>query len=231
MELTLVNNLEDRDNTGEWNQPRKPNTTNLHLHGMHVSGRAPGDDIRIIVPPRGSYSYKYEIPEDHMPGHHWYRPAPTLTPSTRRRRRLLDGVGVRVSNRSTEELHTGTTRTTTAAPRCRTAVACTVRSRSTTQSSSSRPRSRLCPWSTSRSSTCLSPRSRTFGPPSTSKRRRARSTRHCCRRSPSTKAGSSCSSTAGHNRPSRWRRISGTASGLVTPAFTSPSGPYSESYL
>ena len=39
VELTLVNNLEDRDNTGEWNQPRKPNTTNLHLHGMHVSGR------------------------------------------------------------------------------------------------------------------------------------------------------------------------------------------------
>ena len=43
VELTLINNLEDRDNTGEWNQPRKPNTTNLHLHGMHVSGRAPAD--------------------------------------------------------------------------------------------------------------------------------------------------------------------------------------------
>ena len=74
VELTLINNLEDRDNTGEWNQPRKPNTTNLHLHGMHVSGRAPGDDITIIVPPRGHYSYSYEIPEDHMPGHHWYHP-------------------------------------------------------------------------------------------------------------------------------------------------------------
>mmetsp|Transcript_3437 Transcript_3437/g.10644 ORF Transcript_3437/g.10644 Transcript_3437/m.10644 type:complete len:623 (-) Transcript_3437:138-2006(-) len=74
VELTLVNNLLGFDNTGTWNTPRKLNTTNLHLHGMHISGKYPGDDIRIIVPPQGTQKYEYEIPEDHLPGHHWYHP-------------------------------------------------------------------------------------------------------------------------------------------------------------
>lgn len=49
-------------------------TTNLHTHGLHISGEAPGDDIFTVVEPGASYSYTYHIPDDHMGGTFWYHP-------------------------------------------------------------------------------------------------------------------------------------------------------------
>ena len=46
------------------------NVTNLHLHGVHVSPDE--DNILIPVPPGGSHTYTYHIPEDHPAGTYFY---------------------------------------------------------------------------------------------------------------------------------------------------------------
>jgi len=75
LKVRLVNSLEDVDNEERHhNVFHKPNTTNLHTHGLHVSSAAPGDDIFVHVGPRESYDYEYEIPPDHMGGTHFYHP-------------------------------------------------------------------------------------------------------------------------------------------------------------
>jgi len=55
--------------------------TNLHTHGLHVSskGRRDGldystDDVFAEVAPGESETFKFEIPDFHMPGTHWYHP-------------------------------------------------------------------------------------------------------------------------------------------------------------
>ncbi|KAG5192416.1 Cupredoxin [Tribonema minus] len=49
--------------------------TNLHLHGMHVSGEDPADDVVTVqVPPGGDHYYSYRIPCDHASGTHLYHP-------------------------------------------------------------------------------------------------------------------------------------------------------------
>jgi len=50
------------------------NTTNLHVHGLHVSSRQPEDDVLIEIEGGQSFEYKFIIHKDHMPGHHWYHP-------------------------------------------------------------------------------------------------------------------------------------------------------------
>ena len=48
---------------------------NLHTHGLHVSPRAPGDDVvNTWVDPGKKHQYIYNIPDDHMGGTHWYHP-------------------------------------------------------------------------------------------------------------------------------------------------------------
>jgi len=77
MEISLVNCLEDpvgHDGPAAHNMYKTPNVTNLHLHGMHISGMAPGDDILAKTPPRSVYHYTYVIDENHMPGMAWYHP-------------------------------------------------------------------------------------------------------------------------------------------------------------
>lgn len=52
-----------------------PNTTNLHLHGLHVSPRAPADDVLgTVVGPSQSTQYLYRILADHSPGTYWAHP-------------------------------------------------------------------------------------------------------------------------------------------------------------
>jgi len=46
-------------------------TTNLHTHGMHISGESPGDNIFITVAPSAVNTYTYVIPADHMGGTFW----------------------------------------------------------------------------------------------------------------------------------------------------------------
>eukprot|EP01064_Diplonema_japonicum_P013239 TRINITY_DN20744_c0_g1_i1.p1 TRINITY_DN20744_c0_g1~~TRINITY_DN20744_c0_g1_i1.p1 ORF type:complete len:533 (+),score=79.93 TRINITY_DN20744_c0_g1_i1:67-1665(+) len=71
--ITVANNLES-DADGTMDSFRMPNTTNLHLHGLHVSPVLPGDDVTVSIPPGSKRTYEYVIPEDHAPGLHWYHP-------------------------------------------------------------------------------------------------------------------------------------------------------------
>ncbi|PPB49557.1 copper oxidase [Arthrobacter pityocampae] len=49
-------------------------TTNLHVHGLHVSPEGNGDNVFVAVDPGGTFDYAYELPEDHPPGVYWYHP-------------------------------------------------------------------------------------------------------------------------------------------------------------
>ena len=48
--------------------------TNVHTHGLHISGEEPADSVFVEVGPKCSGIYNYSIPEDHMPGTYWYHP-------------------------------------------------------------------------------------------------------------------------------------------------------------
>ncbi|HSJ74442.1 MAG TPA: multicopper oxidase domain-containing protein, partial [Miltoncostaeaceae bacterium] len=48
--------------------------TNLHVHGMHVSPKSPGDNVYLNIPTGSSYQYRYPVPRDHVPGMYWYHP-------------------------------------------------------------------------------------------------------------------------------------------------------------
>lgn len=51
---------------------KDPNATNIHTHGLHISGESPGDDVeRVFEGGRGG-DYVWEIPADHMGGTYWY---------------------------------------------------------------------------------------------------------------------------------------------------------------
>lgn len=49
-------------------------TTNLHVHGLHVSPEGNGDNIFVSVEAGGTFDYEYRLPEDHPPGVYWYHP-------------------------------------------------------------------------------------------------------------------------------------------------------------
>lgn len=76
LNINLYNDLgeEPTDTSGDHNQFRQPNHTNIHTHGLHVSSEAPADDIFTLLAPGESYSYTYQIPSWHMGGSHWYHP-------------------------------------------------------------------------------------------------------------------------------------------------------------
>ncbi len=48
------------------------NISNLHTHGLHISGESPGDDVTRFF--EGGYGgdFVYDIPADHMGGTFWY---------------------------------------------------------------------------------------------------------------------------------------------------------------
>lgn len=52
----------------DMNGLRHPNTTNIHLHGLHISSARPGDDMSISIAPGESFAYVYDIPGDHAGG-------------------------------------------------------------------------------------------------------------------------------------------------------------------
>ena len=77
LEIELINCLHPPLGlTGEeaLNRFSNPNTTNLHTHGPHISGEDPGDNIFRTVEPQEVEHYKYDFPDNHMPGTHWYHP-------------------------------------------------------------------------------------------------------------------------------------------------------------
>jgi len=60
------------------------NTTNLHVHGLHVDPGPPGDDVLLEIHPGGTYDFVFELPKDiampdgtivnHPAGTYWYHP-------------------------------------------------------------------------------------------------------------------------------------------------------------
>ena len=48
--------------------------TNLHVHGLHVSPQANGDNVFVEVRPGEAFDYSYRLPPDHPPGVYWYHP-------------------------------------------------------------------------------------------------------------------------------------------------------------
>ena len=51
---------------------KDPNVSNMHTHGLHISGESPGDDVtRSFEGGRGG-DFVYDIPGDHMGGTYWY---------------------------------------------------------------------------------------------------------------------------------------------------------------
>lgn len=73
--LTLKNNMGGESlGTDNYNSFRLPNTTSLHLHGMHISGGRPGDEVNVVVEPGQEHQYYYEINPNHSPGTNWYHP-------------------------------------------------------------------------------------------------------------------------------------------------------------
>jgi FtsP/CotA-like multicopper oxidase with cupredoxin domain len=54
------------------NDLKDPNITNIHTHGLHVSGESPADDITRLINGGFCGDYVYEVPDDHMGGTLWY---------------------------------------------------------------------------------------------------------------------------------------------------------------
>ncbi|MDH3706498.1 MAG: multicopper oxidase domain-containing protein [Acidimicrobiia bacterium] len=51
---------------------KDPNITNLHTHGLHISGEGSGDDVTRMFEGGFGGDYVYDIPSDHMGGTYWY---------------------------------------------------------------------------------------------------------------------------------------------------------------
>jgi hypothetical protein len=56
------------------NVNHEPNSTNLHTHGIHVSGAGNSDNVFTVIPPGKSLTYSYAIPSNHMGGTFFYHP-------------------------------------------------------------------------------------------------------------------------------------------------------------
>lgn len=73
--LTLKNTLpDDGEPSPVHNAFKDPNITNIHTHGLHVSGETPADDVIRVINGQHCGDYVYEIPADHMGGTLWYHP-------------------------------------------------------------------------------------------------------------------------------------------------------------
>ena len=68
LQLTVHNAMsaEQVDTSGLHNEMKSFDTTNIHTHGLHISGTAPADDIFLAIAPGESYTHTYPIPADHM---------------------------------------------------------------------------------------------------------------------------------------------------------------------
>lgn len=58
----------------DMNTPHHFNTTNNHVHGLHVSPSGNSDNIFVKVEPGDTFLYEYQIPADHPAGTYWYHP-------------------------------------------------------------------------------------------------------------------------------------------------------------
>ena len=70
--LRFANLLDYELPSTDENTFKDPNITNLHTHGLHISGESPGDDVLRVFEGGFGGDYVYDIPGDHMGGSYWY---------------------------------------------------------------------------------------------------------------------------------------------------------------
>ena len=74
LQITFFNQLPDEGTPYKHNQYSAPAESNLHFHGLFVSGELPSDDTSVVVGPGESFQYTIQIPKQHLPGTHWLHP-------------------------------------------------------------------------------------------------------------------------------------------------------------
>ena len=70
--LRFKNTLPYQPLVEDHNVFKDPNVTNVHTHGLHISGESPGDDVTRFFEGGFGGDYVYEIPGNHMGGTYWY---------------------------------------------------------------------------------------------------------------------------------------------------------------
>ena len=70
--LQFRNTLPYEEPSAEHNVFKDPNITNVHTHGVHISGESPGDDVTRFFEGGFGGDFVYDIPADHMGGSYWY---------------------------------------------------------------------------------------------------------------------------------------------------------------
>ena len=70
--LRFRNTLPYQPLVQEHNVFKDPNVTNVHTHGVHISGETPADDVTRFFEGGFGGDYVYDIPADHMGGTYWY---------------------------------------------------------------------------------------------------------------------------------------------------------------
>lgn len=70
--LKFRNKLPYEPKSTEHNVFKDPNVSNLHTHGLHISGETPSDDVTRSFEGSAGGDFVYDIPADHMGGSFWY---------------------------------------------------------------------------------------------------------------------------------------------------------------
>ena len=70
--LRFHNQLPYEAPSPEHNVFKDPNISNLHTHGLHISGESPGDDVTRSFEGGFGGDFVYDMPADHMGGTFWY---------------------------------------------------------------------------------------------------------------------------------------------------------------
>ena len=70
--LRFKNTLPYQPASTAHNEFKDPNVTNVHTHGLHISGESPSDDVTRFFEGGFGGDFVYDIPADHMGGTFWY---------------------------------------------------------------------------------------------------------------------------------------------------------------
>lgn len=74
LKVHFKNRLPDQGSAYVHNQFSAADESNVHFHGLHVSGELPSDDSTVPVLPGQDLVYQTSLPDDHMAGTHWLHP-------------------------------------------------------------------------------------------------------------------------------------------------------------
>lgn len=74
--VALINGLppDSGGRPADVNVPHEFNSTNLHVHGVHVSPEGNSDNVFLDIAPGSAFPYEFRIPANHPPGTYWYHP-------------------------------------------------------------------------------------------------------------------------------------------------------------